>query len=126
MTGRRTVLLDTNVVLRYLLRDNEEMYRQASMFLEQVRLGQRRALLLEGVVMECVYVLTKFYKVPRDEAVDKLQGILRYKGIRNADRDDLITALDVFGQKSIDFVDCILQTRAKSTDAEVFSFDKDV
>lgn len=63
----RTVLPDTNVVLRYLLRDHEEHYVKAYAFFEAVREGKRRALLLDGVLVECVYVLTKFYRVPRTE-----------------------------------------------------------
>ncbi len=50
---------------------------------EKVRSGAAKALILESVLVECVYVLVKFYKVPRGEAAGKLEAILGYKGIVN-------------------------------------------
>lgn len=122
----RTVLPDTNVILRYLLRDHEEMYERASAFFEDVRVGERKALILESILTECVYVLTKFYEVPRTETADKLQGILRYKGICNPDRQSLLNALSLFKTTSTDIVDCILHQKAEGADVESFSFDSDV
>ena len=126
MRKAEAVLLDTNVILRYLMRDHEEMYERADQLLEQIRVGGRGAILLEGVVMETIYVLTKFYDVPRAKAAEKLQAILRYKGIRNTDKDDLLAALDIFAHKRIDFVDCIICAKSRAGDMEVFSFDKHV
>jgi predicted nucleic-acid-binding protein len=122
----KTTLPDTNVILRYLLRDHEELFERASAFFEEVRIGTRKALILESVLTECVYVLTKFYKVPRTETADKLQGILRYKGICNPDRQSLLNALGLYKATSADIVDCILHQKAEGTDMEPLSFDADV
>ncbi len=122
----RTVLPDTNVVLRYLLHDHEEHYVKAFAFFEAVREGRRHALLLEGVLVECVYVLTKFYRVPRAEAASSLHALLQYKGIRNPDRQELIDALKRYAETPIDIVDCILLAKAALPDSEVFSFDADL
>jgi len=117
---------DTNTVLRYLLHDHEDMYREANTFFEAVRVGERHAVLLESVVAECVYVLTKFYTVPRAEAVAQLQAILRYRGIRNADADQLVEALGLYAERNVDLVDAILSVKAAAAHAEVFSFDRDL
>jgi predicted nucleic-acid-binding protein len=82
--------------------------------------------LLEGVLVECVHVLTKFYEVPRSEAAGKLQGLLQYKGIRNPDRQELLDALKRYGETPLDIVDCILLAKGKVECAEVFSFDDDL
>lgn len=50
--------------------------------------------------MECVYVLTKFYKVPKKDASAKLYELLRYRGVMNDDRDELVEALTTFADKS--------------------------
>jgi len=100
------------------------MYQDANRLMEEIRTGERHALLLEGVVMETVYVLTKFYGVPKREAAEKLQAILSYKGIENTDKNDLIAALGEFGKKRLDLVDCILKAKSKSKGMELFSFDK--
>ena len=69
-------------------------------------------------------MLTKFYKVPKEVAVDKLKGFLQYKGIINEDKKELIEAMNIFSNKNIDIVDCILCTKAKSYNKILFTFDE--
>ena len=102
MCGKNKVLPDTNVILRYLLQDNKEQ------FFEAVREGATQAVFLESVLVECIYVRTKFYKVPKGKAVASLSGLLRYKGIMNDDKDAMLTVLSLYGEKSIDLVDCFV------------------
>ena len=59
---RRASLPDTNFILRYLLRDNEEHFVEAADFFEKVRVGKEFAIISESVLVECLYVLTKHYK----------------------------------------------------------------
>ncbi len=122
----RPALPDTNVVLRYLLHDHEAPYAQASAFFEAVREGQRTAMLLEGVLVECIYVLTKFYRVPRAEAAGQLRGLLQYRGMRNPDLHELAEALKRYAETKLDIVDCILLAKGTGKDTEVFSFDADL
>ena len=126
MRRPKVVLPDTNVVLRYLLRDHEAHYALASEFFEVVREGQRQAVLLEGVLVECIYVLTKFYQVPRAEAAGKLHALLQYNGIRNPDRQELLDALKCYTETKLDIVDCILLAKGTAEHTEVFSFDADL
>lgn len=118
-------LPDTNTILRYLLRDNLSLYETAVKFFEKVRTGEEKAVILESVLVECVYVLTKFYKVPKAEASLKLSELLHYKGIANDDRDELTEALTTFaGKPSLDIVDCILCAKAKKSNMSLFTFDE--
>lgn len=126
MKEGKTLLPDTNVILRYLLQDDESQHAKAAALFEAVRQGIRRAVILEGVLVECVYVLLKFYNVPRKDICTQLQGLLHYKGIINPDTDDLVEALKIFAETKFDIVDIILSTKAKHHAMEAFSFDKDV
>lgn len=115
---------DTNVVLRYLLRDVPESFAEAERYFEKVRAGKEKALLLESVIAESVYVLTKSYGVPKAGAVSALSGLLHYKGVVNEDRAVLIDALDLFGSQNLDLVDCLVLAKAKAVGARVVTFDK--
>ncbi len=120
-----TVLPDTNTILRYLLKDNENHYIAAEILFEKVRTGGTKALILESVLVECVYVLVKYYKVPRKETADKLQKLLHYKGIENIDKSELLNALQIYGEKNIDIVDCILHSKIKNhSNRKLFTFDE--
>ena len=119
-------LPDTNVIIRYLTRDVESLYLRAKEFFDDVKEGRAKAVIIESVVTECIYVLTKIYKVPKDKAAESLIDILHYKGIANPDQKELIHALTLFSGRNIDIVDCILCVKAKGHGMSLLSFDDDL
>ena len=124
MPKNAEMLPDTNVLLRYLLRDDALQYAKAEAFFENVRVGKEKAVIIESVLVECVYILMKFYKIPKREVADVLAVLLQYKGIANTDRKTLVEALRTFAEQNLDIVDCILLARAKQGKGRLFSFDK--
>jgi predicted nucleic acid-binding protein len=119
-------LPDTNTIIRYLINDDPLLYSKAKEFFEKVKNGDTRAIILESVIAECIYVLIKIYRVPRDQAAGRLIDILRYKGIVNKDRQELIHALAIFMEHNVDIVDCILYAKAISDGDHLFTFDLDL
>ena len=126
MSKPRVILPDTNTVLRYLLLDVKEQSERATAFFETVRDGHQPALLLESVLVECVYVLTKHYRVPQTAAASSLRGLLDYRGFVNDDREELITALEHYGTTRLDIVDCLLLAKASKEGKDIFSFDTEL
>ncbi len=124
MTEKAETLPDTNVVLRFLLADVPEQFAAAESFFEKVRIGSERALVLESVVVECVYVLTKYYRVPKEEVVATLTELLQYKGVVTPGKDLLVAGLRVYGESGLDIVDCLLLAQARASGRRIFSFDK--
>jgi len=116
-------LPDTNILIRYLTRDDEALYARAKEFFDRVKEGSTKAVILESVIAECIYVLTKIYKAPKNRAAESLIDILHYKGIANHDREELIRALTLFSERNIDIVDCILCVKAANPNASLFTFD---
>ena len=119
-------LPDTNAIIRYLMRDDEPLYLKAKEFFDKVKNGSAKAIIIESVIAECIYVLTKIYKVPRSMAAESLIDILHYKGIANDDRKELIQALALFSERNIDIVDCILCLKASGAEVCLFSFDDEL
>jgi len=111
------------MTVRYLTRDDEPLYARAKEFFDQVKEGSTRAVILESVIAESIYVFTKIYKAPRNKAAKSLIDILHYKGIANQDRQELIRALTLFSEGNLDIVDCILGIKAADSDTSFFSFD---
>ena len=64
-------LVDANVVLRYMLRDDKT---QSPMAERTIREG---AYLLPEVLAEIVYVLLGVYSVPREELAERLQILVK-------------------------------------------------
>jgi len=119
-------LPDTNVILRYLLKDVPEQFDAAADFFEQVRTGAKRAAILESVVVECVYVLMKFYGAPKEEVAASLSGLLQYKGVVNRDKTVLIDALRLMAETGLDMVDCVLIAKGGQGCVEIMTFDKEM
>ena len=120
----KVYLIDTNVILRYLLDDHKLFSPRAKAFMQEVAKGAKKAELPSVVVVECVYVMEKFYEIPKNEVVDRLSRILNIKGIDNPDKSEILDALVKYENSGADIVDCILAAQS-SPQRVIVSFDKD-
>jgi predicted nucleic-acid-binding protein len=123
---KNITVLDTNVILRYLLNDHPQFFQQAQAFMAEVISGNTTVYIPDSVLAECVYVLSKVYKVPKQKICEVLAGVLSFAGISPANRDILIGSLQLFSEHKVDIVDAIVFTTAKHLEGEVFSFDRDM
>ncbi len=122
---KKVYLVDTNIILRLLLGDHSELSPKATAFMSKVENGTIKAEILDVVTAECVYVMEKFYRIPREKISEKLSKILNFSGIVNSNRSELLQALLKFQTSNTDIVDCILAA-ISSTSRVVVSFDKDM
>jgi predicted nucleic-acid-binding protein len=119
-------LIDANVVLRYLLQDDDALFKKASALLEKIKVGDEAVVIPESVLAECVYVLLKVYKIDRQIISEKLKGLFTYKGIVNPDKKDLIDSIILFGQTQLSIVDCIVCAKSINNGMSLFTFDDDL
>lgn len=122
----KTVIFDTNVVIRYLLGESSDIGNKAKEHFDAVEIGMLKTVILDSVIAECVYILDKVYKVPKSTLVENLVGLLQYKGIINDDKQVLIAALQLFTKSKLDFVDCLLSAKAKLCEMDLITFDKEL
>ena len=116
-------IADTNFILRYLLADNEESYKQTKLIFEEARIGKSQIDIEQSVFTEVIFILSSFYKVPRSEIVSILKSLLSYKGIK-VDSDIYPIALDLYLENNIHIVDAIIAVKTLSSDSELLTFDK--
>jgi predicted nucleic acid-binding protein len=111
---QKPTILDANSILRYILYDNPE---QA--IITRNMMAKYEVRILHEVMAEVIYVMNKFYKIPR-EKVSASAG----QFLKNAICTDtvLINAVENFGIVNLSFVDCILLEYSKQY--EVFTFDE--
>lgn len=119
-------LPDTNTIIRYLIGDAAPLFGKTKSFFDEVKSGNIKAVILQSVIAECIYVLTRIYKVPRHKAADSIIDILHYKGIANGDMEELINALTLFSENNLDIVDCILTAKTLAGGDTLFSFDNEL
>ncbi len=119
-------LIDTNVIIRFLVGDHAEHLAQSSAILERVEQGEIEIHILASVLMEVFFVLTKFYKIPKEEVINDLKRILSLDGVINDDKLILFETLSIIENKNIDFVDALLCAKQRLQGLEILSFDNDV
>ena len=116
--------IDTNVVLRYLLRDNEKQFVIVrNLFLEHKN-GTKKVECLSQVLVEVVHVLLSFYKISRKEIDALVGGFVESAPIEIENRKGLRWIIKRYSETQLGFVDLLLIEKAKSGFGEVFSFDK--
>lgn len=64
-SSERPLIVDANVILRYLLRDHEKFFREAKNVFDTVFSGERRIFLLDAVLAEVVYA----YSSPKSPVI---------------------------------------------------------
>jgi len=127
MTAKhKTILIDINVIIRYLLEENSEAGKSAKSIFDKIESGILKAIILDTVLTECVYILDKVYKVPKSLIVENLVGLLQYKGLNMDNKAELMQALEYYKDTNLHIVDCLLAATALAHNIELFSFDKDL
>jgi predicted nucleic-acid-binding protein len=122
---KKIYLIDTNVILRYLLDDHPKFSPRAKAFMGEISEGTKKAEIFDVVIVECIYVMEKYYAIPRGKISTTLSGILNFQGIINLNRSEILEALLKYATTNIDIVDCILSAHS-SPEKVVVSFDKDM
>ncbi len=117
MQSRKNMqLIDTNVILRFILNDHTEMAKRAA---EVIASGAYTKL---EIIVEVVYVLKSVYSTPKDKIKSIIHGLSDIILIENA--DCVIYAVDLYSDTSLDFVDCMLAAYHNVNREAVFTFDK--
>ncbi|NLT49765.1 MAG: type II toxin-antitoxin system VapC family toxin [Ignavibacteria bacterium] len=112
-------ITDANVILRYLLKDDEQFFNKATEIIENNTL-----LITNEIAAEIVYVLEKVYKVPKSEIRTALTEFFNSPSIIINDKKVILTAFELFDLNNLDFVDAILLAYNHLQNYKVFTFDK--
>lgn len=113
------IIVDANIVLRYLLNDVREFSEKATDLLEN-----NEVLVPNEVIAEIVYVLEKVYHVENKQISSALIELFDYRNIKVNDHEILIEALLVYAEKKLDFVDTLLFAYHTVRKHEIYTFDK--
>ncbi|MDD3054810.1 MAG: PIN domain-containing protein [Aliarcobacter sp.] len=119
-------LLDTNIIIRFLVGENEKFLEQSTEYFNQIETGALEVEILSEVLMEAFFVLTKFYKLPKNEVISDLKTIISLEGVVNKNKIILFEALNIIENKNIDFVDALICAKCKLQNYNKLSFDSDL
>ena len=119
--------LDTNLLLRYFTRDDEEKAQKVLELLKRIERNDEKVITSSLVIFETIFTLESFYKVLREEIRELLTPILDLRGLRLSDKDIYRQALNIYVEKkNFSFPDAFNAAFAfKKGVKEIYSYDED-
>ncbi len=101
-------LLDTNVIIRFLMGDQNKKYKDLRGFFESLEAGKRRCELELIVLFQVIFVLKSFYKVQKSEIAEAILNLLDYKGIIVKKKNNIRSTMKHWRDNKMEIVDCYL------------------
>ena len=120
------IAVDTNVLLRYLLRDDEAQAEKSRRLFESAE----RMLITDVVLVEAVWTLIgRRYRATRDDVIAVVGKLLQEPNVRFEDDEVIWSALQAYRETEANFADALIVHKAIKTAAvedelqAVYTFD---
>ena len=117
--------IDTNIFLRFLLADSPRQYNLARQIFLKAEKGKISLWTSTAVILELIWTLQSFYKLDRISIQEKISSLMVLEGLKVENSDLLLSALDLFTKKNVDFIDAYNFCLARKMGKKIISFDKD-
>jgi predicted nucleic-acid-binding protein len=119
------IFVDTNVFLRFFVRDIESFYQKAKELFEKAEKGNLRLETNEMVIAEIVWVLESYYNFSRIEIKEVIDTIIETRNIKVASHSKIRDAIKLYASDRMDYIDAYNIVYIKAKDCEkVATFDK--
>ena len=120
------IFLDSNIFLRYFLKENELVFRRLEKLFSEIISGNIIGVANAMIIAEVVWVLSRSYKWNKEKICDNIEFILITPNIRFKDKAILVNAVNVYEEKNIGFIDAYNYSYMKANGIdEIYSFDRD-
>lgn len=108
------ISLDTNVMIRFIVRDEPSQYRLACELIQRAKESQQRAMVMLLVVLECEWVLRSAYRYSKSEIITTFSA-LRAAGEVQIEREAvLVEALEIWAQGKAHFANCLILASSRA------------
>ena len=117
--------IDANVILRYLLGDDEEFAEKSAGILQAVERGEAAVVCDSVALAEVVWVLSSYYGLPSREISEGLSPLLKADRFLVACKGRYIRALELFAESVKHFGDaCACAAALEECEGRLYSFDR--
>jgi predicted nucleic acid-binding protein len=119
--------LDTNILLRYLTRDDEEKASRSLALLRRVERNEEKVTTSPLVLFETVFTLGKYYGLSPQQIRERLVPLIQLRGMKLERSEIYVAALDLHAETGISFADCFNACFMRESGFdETYSFDHDL
>lgn len=119
------IALDTNVLVRFLVEDDEVQTRAAAAVITRAGRADEQLYVSDIVLCEVVWVLSASYDTPKPEIVALVRKLLHARQLTFRASDVLSRALEAYAAGKGDFADYVIREDAAASGCgTVATFDK--
>ena len=116
--------IDTNILVRFLVRDDEAQFEKARKIIRREISAGRRVFVNQLVLMETEWVLRSRYAVPKNQIIGAISGLLDASDVQFEDEPAIEEALFMWKDATADFADCLIGAKNRRMGCRVTaSFD---
>ena len=113
------IITDTNIILRYLLKDSEKLSEKDIEIIDN-----NKIYIPTEVIVEASYVLKKIYNVQKEMIYKAVKLLIDMEDIEFQNKETIESAFKLYAKESFDIVDCLLFAYNKISNYEIKTFDK--
>lgn len=126
-SAKRAWAIDANVILRFVMRDDEQLYARAAGIFQSVEEGETTICCDPVTLAEVVWVLNSFYQLPRPEIARELATIVSSPGLVMPHKVRYLRALRMYGGSLRHFGDaCACAAALEDCEGRLCSFDREL
>ena len=103
--------IDTNVLVRFLVRDDQNQFEKARKLLKREVSNGRRVFINQLVLLETEWVLRTRYGLAKTQMLETISGLLDASDIQLEDEPAVEEALFIWRDANADFSDCLIGAR---------------
>ena len=100
--------VDTNVLVRFLVRDDEAQFEKARKLIKREVASGHRVFVSQLVLLETEWVLRSRFSMPKSQITEAISGLLDAIDVRFADEPAIEEALFIWKENNADFADCLI------------------
>ena len=120
--------VDTNILLRYLTRDDEQKAEACFALLLRAEQGEEELVTSDLVIFETVFILQsrRHYDLPRERIRELVESVIGLRGLRLPRKAVYVRAFDLYCERNIGFADAYNAAYVEALDlSEIYSYDTD-
>ena len=103
--------IDTNVIVRYLTRDDQQQYERARRLINREVIKGEPVLVSLLVLLETEWVLRSRYEMVKSDIVSAFSALLHTADLTFEDEPCVETAIYSWKDSAADFADCLIDAR---------------
>ncbi len=113
-------LLDTNLIIRFLVNDNLQKVARVEKLLKD---NANQNILLDTVIAEIIWVLSSYYSLSKPDIIEKLSALIHVDSIK-CNTFLISKALTIWGENNLSYIDAYLVAVAQLGDMTLYSYDQ--